>query len=52
MLNFFKVGDSFTLVDMPGYGFGSRAEWGDLITGYWRQRTAYASPLCTPKRTG
>jgi hypothetical protein len=41
MLNFFALGGRMTLVDMPGYGFGSEAAWGDLVAGYWRARTQY-----------
>jgi len=43
LLNFFKVGTALMLVDMPGYGFGSRPEWGDLILGYWRDREQYGA---------
>eukprot|EP00160_Parvularia_atlantis_P012343 Unigene246_Nuclearia_a/m.877 Unigene246_Nuclearia_a/g.877 ORF Unigene246_Nuclearia_a/g.877 Unigene246_Nuclearia_a/m.877 type:complete len:374 (+) Unigene246_Nuclearia_a:27-1148(+) len=38
MLNFFVVGERLTLTDMPGYGFGSRAEWGPMVLDYLRQR--------------
>ncbi|KAI9310611.1 P-loop containing nucleoside triphosphate hydrolase protein [Dichotomocladium elegans] len=37
-LNFFDIGGKMTLVDMPGYGFRSRDEWGDLILHYLRTR--------------
>ncbi|KCV68482.1 hypothetical protein H696_04775 [Fonticula alba] len=30
-LNIFNVADTFGMVDMPGYGHGSRAEWGELV---------------------
>ncbi|KAJ1678989.1 hypothetical protein EV182_002955, partial [Spiromyces aspiralis] len=48
LLNFFSVrgkysqsigeGGGLTLVDMPGYGFKSREEWGDFIINYFRNR--------------
>lgn len=42
-LNFFSIGDVFSLVDMPGYGFAavSRQEikgWNDLLRNYLRGR--------------
>ncbi len=42
-LNFFKLGDKLTLVDLPGYGFAKRskaeaASWQDLIFTYLRRR--------------
>ncbi|CAO3608590.1 unnamed protein product [Mucor fragilis] len=38
LLNFFDVGRQITLVDMPGYGFKSKEEWGDLILEYLSTR--------------
>jgi len=43
-VNFFKVNDSFVLVDLPGYGYARlskerRAEWRPLIEGYLRTST-------------
>ncbi|KAF9136173.1 hypothetical protein BGW39_005555 [Mortierella sp. 14UC] len=38
MMNFFKVGDKLSLVDMPGYGFKSRDEWGGMILNYLQNR--------------
>jgi len=38
------------LVDMPGYGFGSRPEWGDLILSYWRDREQYVHTLTAATR--
>jgi GTP-binding protein len=40
-VNFFRVNDSFVLVDLPGYGYARvskerRAEWRPLIEGYVR----------------
>lgn len=40
-INFFRVNDSFVLVDLPGYGYARvakerRAEWRPLIEGYLR----------------
>ena len=40
-INFFKVNDTFVLVDLPGYGYARvskerRAEWKPLIEGYLR----------------
>ncbi|KAF9175380.1 hypothetical protein BGX20_006078 [Mortierella sp. AD010] len=38
MMNFFKIGDKLSLVDMPGYGWKSRDEWGDMIISYLQGR--------------
>ncbi|KAG0272862.1 hypothetical protein BGZ95_011346 [Linnemannia exigua] len=38
MMNFFKMGDKLSLVDMPGYGFKSRDEWGGMILSYLQNR--------------
>ncbi|KAG1173233.1 hypothetical protein G6F70_006520 [Rhizopus microsporus] len=38
LLNFFNLGNQLTLVDMPGYGYRSKAEWGDLILDYLNTR--------------
>ncbi|KAK3812053.1 MAG: GTPase EngB, partial [Benniella sp.] len=38
MMNFFKVGERLSLVDMPGYGWKSRDEWGAMIIDYLRNR--------------
>ncbi|KAI9255504.1 putative RNA methyltransferase-domain-containing protein [Sporodiniella umbellata] len=38
LLNFFNIGDQITLVDMPGYGYRSKTEWGELILNYLSQR--------------
>jgi GTP-binding protein len=40
-VNFFKINDTFVLVDLPGYGYARvskerRAEWRPLIEGYLR----------------
>jgi GTP-binding protein len=40
-VNFFKINDTFVLVDLPGYGYArvskeKRAEWRPLIEGYLR----------------
>ncbi|KAF9931620.1 hypothetical protein FBU30_009796 [Linnemannia zychae] len=37
-MNFFKVGDKLSLVDMPGYGWRSRDEWGPMILDYLKNR--------------
>lgn len=42
-LNYYKFGDAFYLVDMPGYGFAreaktKRIEWNKLIEGYLTDR--------------
>lgn len=39
LINFFKVNDSFYLVDLPGYGFASapkeeKEKWGELMESY------------------
>ncbi|KAF9184489.1 hypothetical protein BGZ51_009395 [Haplosporangium sp. Z 767] len=38
MMNFFKIGDRLSLVDMPGYGWKSRDEWGGMILNYLQNR--------------
>ncbi|KAI7903659.1 P-loop containing nucleoside triphosphate hydrolase protein [Cokeromyces recurvatus] len=38
LLNFFDVGNQVTFVDMPGYGFRSKEEWGNLILDYLSSR--------------
>ncbi|KAF9895598.1 hypothetical protein BX616_009291, partial [Lobosporangium transversale] len=38
MMNFFKIGDRLSLVDMPGYGWKSRDEWGGMILDYLQHR--------------
>ncbi|KAI8991874.1 P-loop containing nucleoside triphosphate hydrolase protein [Mycotypha africana] len=38
LLNFFEIGGQVTLVDMPGYGFKSKDEWGNLVVDYLTQR--------------
>ncbi|KAH7045493.1 P-loop containing nucleoside triphosphate hydrolase protein [Linnemannia elongata] len=38
MMNFFKLGDKLSLVDMPGYGWKSRDEWGGMIVSYLQNR--------------
>jgi GTP-binding protein len=42
-LNFFDVGDAFTLVDMPGYGYAKAAkkevrQWQNMLKAYLRGR--------------
>lgn len=34
LINFFSIGDKMHLVDMPGYGYRSREEWGESIMSY------------------
>jgi len=46
MMNFFKVGDKLSLVDMPGYGWKSRDEWGGMILDYLKMRKKYAGDPC------
>ncbi|PIE31835.1 MAG: YihA family ribosome biogenesis GTP-binding protein [Ilumatobacter coccineus] len=43
LINFFRVGDGGTLVDLPGYGYAKvpgriRAGWADMIEGYLLER--------------
>ncbi len=43
LINFFSLGDSARLVDLPGYGYakvphGVRDEWGKLVAGYLQTR--------------
>ncbi|KAL1917546.1 uncharacterized protein VTP21DRAFT_3939 [Calcarisporiella thermophila] len=37
-MNFFSVGDRLVLCDLPGYGFRSREEWGEMILHYFKDR--------------
>ena len=41
MMNFFKIGEKLSLVDMPGYGWKSRDEWGGMILEYLKTRKKY-----------
>lgn len=46
-INFFRVGSSFNLVDLPGYGYAkvSHAEkvrWAELVEGYFSQKRKLA----------
>ncbi|MBI5815349.1 MAG: YihA family ribosome biogenesis GTP-binding protein [Nitrospinae bacterium] len=43
LLNFFKINDALTLVDMPGYGFANVPEktkesWGEMVETYLKNR--------------
>ncbi|GAA5797044.1 GTP-binding protein YsxC [Helicostylum pulchrum] len=38
LLNFFDIGGQVTMVDMPGYGYKSKEEWGELILEYLSSR--------------
>ncbi|AHI05061.1 GTP-binding protein [Bdellovibrio bacteriovorus W] len=43
LLNFFNMGNSYVLVDMPGYGFAARSnaeitEWNQMIENYFASR--------------
>ncbi|MBE0598612.1 MAG: YihA family ribosome biogenesis GTP-binding protein [Desulfuromonadales bacterium] len=43
LLNFFTINDTFTLVDLPGYGFAQvplevRRQWGPMVRTYLEQR--------------
>jgi GTP-binding protein len=43
LINFFSFGETYTLVDLPGYGFAKvpktmREKWGGLIQGYLEDR--------------
>ncbi|KAF9970291.1 hypothetical protein BGZ73_007021 [Actinomortierella ambigua] len=40
LMNFFKIGGRLSLVDMPGYGFKSRDEWGEMILDYFQNRSS------------
>ncbi|AGH94940.1 ribosome biogenesis GTP-binding protein YihA/YsxC [Pseudobdellovibrio exovorus] len=47
LLNFFSMGDSYIIVDMPGYGYASRGgdelkTWRKMIEGYLTQRPQLA----------
>lgn len=47
LLNFFSMGNSYSIVDMPGYGFASRGgdelkTWRKMIEGYLSQRPQLA----------
>ncbi len=46
-INFFKIGNDFNLVDLPGYGYAkvSHAEkvrWAELVEGYFAQQRNFA----------
>ena len=46
-INYFKVGDSFFLLDLPGYGFAKsskakKQDWGPLLGEYFQKRKALA----------
>ncbi|MEE0929720.1 MAG: ribosome biogenesis GTP-binding protein YihA/YsxC [Acutalibacteraceae bacterium] len=46
-INFFKVGDSFNLVDLPGYGYAKvshseKVRWAELVEGYFAQDRKFA----------
>lgn len=46
-INFFKVGDSFNLVDLPGYGYAKvshteKMRWAELVEGYFAQDRKFA----------
>ena len=46
-INFFKIGNFFNLVDLPGYGYAkvSHAEkvrWAELVEGYFAQQRNFA----------
>ncbi|KAI9304163.1 P-loop containing nucleoside triphosphate hydrolase protein [Cunninghamella echinulata] len=38
LLNFFNLDNKLMLVDMPGYGYKSQTEWGELIMNYLTSR--------------
>jgi len=47
LLNFFRMGDSYIIVDMPGYGYASRGQdeqklWKKMVEGYLSQRPQLA----------
>jgi GTP-binding protein len=46
-INFYDLGETARLVDLPGYGYARvsralRAEWGELVGAYLRSRTVLA----------
>lgn len=50
LLNFFEAGESYRIVDMPGYGFSKRSgdeqtTWGELIETYVRGREVLVGVL-------
>ena len=47
-INFFKVNDDITLLDLPGYGFAKsskakKKDWGPLLGEYFQKRKALAA---------
>ncbi|KAI9296110.1 P-loop containing nucleoside triphosphate hydrolase protein [Neoconidiobolus thromboides FSU 785] len=36
-LNLFEIGNKLILVDVPGYGYKSRVEWGELVENYLKR---------------
>ena len=60
-INFFRLGDSLTLVDLPGYSYAKAsktmaAEWQRLIFAYLRGRPnlrrVFLLDRCAPRRHG
>lgn len=50
LLNFFKAGDNYLYVDMPGYGFASRSygerdDWKPMVENYLKSRENLAALL-------
>lgn len=46
-INFFKVGNFFNLVDLPGYGYAKvshteKVRWAELVEGYFAQERDFA----------
>ncbi len=46
-INFFKVGNAFNLVDLPGYGYAKvsdkeKMRWAELVEGYFAQDRKFA----------
>jgi GTP-binding protein EngB required for normal cell division len=43
LLNFFKVGKKFTLVDMPGYGYNMPHHYADSVESFLNSRKKFVS---------
>lgn len=50
-INYFKVNNSFVLVDLPGYGYAKTSEterkkWAEFINSYFKKSTAIVLVVC------
>ena len=55
-INFFKVNDDLTLLDLPGYGFAKsskakKKDWGPLLGEYFQKRKALSAVVISVSYT-